>query len=169
MSSLSSLCYGQRYLNPTTRVFSSVQTRHMNIIIVWLIGAALLLTILVILVAIVMRAVYPSRECDATSHDSTIATLYRQCARWAVASTQDRSEVIGLLHANYAAGYLWAIKDVATSDDFRRVTGEDMLEFEKKITRIQDGATRRLVEKCSAVIPITDTGLLEAMYYRPPR
>ena len=40
-----------------------------------------------------------------------INTLIRQAARWSVAAQQDESPIIALLHANYGAGYLWALKD----------------------------------------------------------
>lgn len=98
--------------------------------------------------------------------DTIVRTLYRQSARWAVASDQDDNEVIRLLHANYATGYLWAIKDIASSEDFKRATGEDFLQFEQKIVGIQDRATRILAERCKAVIPIQDPSLLKAMYIK---
>lgn len=108
------------------------------------------------------------RGGGAASFSEIVGTLYRQCARWAVAAEQDRSEVIAVLHANYAAGYLWAIKDIATTDEFKRVTGADWLTFERKIVAIQDAAARRLVGRCSAVVPIADADLTAAMYYRAP-
>ena len=60
-----------------------------------------------------------------------IRTLYRQTARWGVASVQDDSELIRTLHANYATGYLWAIKDIISADEFKDITGVELAEFEK--------------------------------------
>lgn len=94
----------------------------------------------------------------------TIKILYRQCARWAVAAQQDASDIIRVLHANYATGYLWALKDIASSEDFQKATGEDFLRFEQRIVAIQDDATRRLVKKCSEVAPTMDDVMLKAVY-----
>lgn len=103
-----------------------------------------------------------------TRRDGTMARvvdiLYRQCARWAVASQQDKSDIIAVLHANYAAGYLWSIKDIVPTDEFQRITGADFLEFEKRIVKIQDDATRRLVRRCRSAAPVSDQELLDAIY-----
>ena len=96
--------------------------------------------------------------------DNIIRTLYRQCGRWAIASIQDDSEVIRTLHANYATGYLWAIKDIASTSDFKRATGQDFLEFESKIVKIQDLSTKMLVTKCPNLVAVDDEVLLKAVY-----
>lgn len=106
------------------------------------------------------------KRSSVNSYTNIIETLYRQCARWAVASDQDDNDIIRLLHANYATGYLWAIKDIVSTDEFKNITGKDFLSFEKKITAIQDEATQRVVSKCKASIPTSDKQLLDAIYYR---
>ena len=100
----------------------------------------------------------------SNADDETIRLLYRQAARYSVASMQDASEVIQVLHANYAMGYLLALKDLATGEDFERVTGEDLLVFERKIARIQDEATKRLVGDRPDLVPLEDETLLKAIY-----
>jgi hypothetical protein len=99
--------------------------------------------------------------------DRKINILYRQSARYAVASMQDDSDIIRILHSNYAAGYLWAIKDIATTNEFKRATGEDLLEFEKKIVAIQDEATFKLITECKSLLPLEDPMLVRAMYSAP--
>ena len=74
--------------------------------------------------------------------------LIRQCARWAVASEQDKSPLIALLHANYAAGYLWALKDIVSDVEIKQHTNIDILDFEKKIVNIQDIATKKVSSAC---------------------
>ena len=98
--------------------------------------------------------------------EKSIRVLYRQCARWAAAALQDESEMIALLHANYAAGYLWSIKDIVSSNEFEEITGVEFLEFENKIVEIQDQATKRMIKKCPDLIFIKDKILLAAMYSR---
>ena len=97
--------------------------------------------------------------------DEGIRTLYRQTARYAVASTQDDSPVIQALHANYAMGYLMALKDISEPDQFRRVTGINLVTFERKVAQVQDAATLGLVADSPNLIPEQDPVLLKAMYY----
>jgi len=98
------------------------------------------------------------------SLEKQIRILYRQTARYAVASLQDESPVVKSLHANYAMGYLMALKDLATTGEFARATGDNLLSFERKIASIQDASTVNLVGDCPDLIPNEDPGLLRAMY-----
>lgn len=98
--------------------------------------------------------------------DNAILVLYRQTARWAAASIQDDSEMIRLLHANYAAGYLWSLKDIVSTEEFKRITGEDFLTLENKIVSIQDIASKKMVDKCKPLIFAEDPILFKAIYSR---
>jgi len=82
-----------------------------------------------------------------------IHKLSRQAARWAVAAQQDKSPLIAILHANYAAGYLWALKDIATDSDIKRVTGIDLNTFENEIVTIQENATKKVIRSCPNFAP----------------
>lgn len=77
-----------------------------------------------------------------------IRTLVRQASRWSAASEQDKSVAIALLHANYGAGFLWALKDIATDNEIQNATGLDIIQFTKTITDIQDKATQNLSKRC---------------------
>lgn len=125
---------------------------------------AIIYTILIILLLFIIG--YATRFLRSRNHTvrNIVSILYRQCARWAVAAEQDDAEIIRVLHANYATGYLWAIKDIVSSQEFYDITGEDFLEFERKIVAIQDNATQQLVNKCSESAPIVDPTLLKAIY-----
>jgi hypothetical protein len=113
-----------------------------------------------LLVLIVLWLVMERQQGAAPS----VKVLYRQAARYAVASSQDEAPVIKVLHANYAMGYLMAIKDIVTASEFKMATGKDLMNFEQEIARIQDGATLSLVEICPNLKPKEDPELLEAMY-----
>lgn len=93
-----------------------------------------------------------------------LPVLYRQSARYAVAASQDEQPVIAVLHSNYAMGYLLAIKDLVTAEEFKRATGKDLLNFEQELARIQDRATLKLVGACPGLVPGENPTLLEAMY-----
>lgn len=127
-------------------------------------GCAVLIILLAVSLIVVIVTRWGKGNSDHQTMSRVVDILYRQCARWAVAAQQDENEVIAVLHANYAAGYLWAIKDIVSTDEFKSITGEDFLEFEGKIVKIQDTATRRLVQACRTVVPVKDTDLLNAIY-----
>jgi hypothetical protein len=119
--------------------------------------AVLILFLVLVLVFVLL---VPQRS----DSNKQIRILYRQTARYAVASLQDESPVIKSLHANYAMGYLMALKDLATTDQFARATGDNLLSFERKIAGIQDASTVNLVGDCPDLIPDVDPVLLRAMY-----
>jgi hypothetical protein len=106
------------------------------------------------------------RNDKKSKFDNAIMILYRQTARWAAASIQDDSELIRLLHANYSAGYLWSLKDIVSTEEFKRITGEDFLTLESKIVSIQDTATKMIVDKCKPLIFVEEPLLFKAMYSR---
>lgn len=118
----------------------------------------------IIIIGLVFILFFVFRKVS-NADDETIRTLYRQAARYSVASIQDASEVIQVLHANYAMGYLLALKDIASGEDFKRVTGEDLLTFERTIAKVQDEATRRLVRQRSDLVPLEEPTLLKAIYF----
>ena len=135
------------------------------------IGAAMKYNILIILALILLLVailyVWNSRiNSKNGTMERVVRILYRQCGRWAVAAEQDKSEIIAVLHANYAAGYLWAMKDIVSTDRFKEITGVDFLGFEAKIVKVQDDATRRLVNRCKALVPVSDEEILAAIYGR---
>ena len=119
---------------------------------------------LLILFLVLVFVVFVLLRPTSSDSDKQIRILYRQTARYAVASLQDESPVIKSLHANYAMGYLMALKDLATTEQFARATGDNLLSFERKIAGIQDASTVNLVGDCPDLIPDEDPGLLRAMY-----
>lgn len=103
----------------------------------------IIITVLVIITCIqLLNYSKPRRQEDV------IKTIIRGSARWASASLQDKSPMIAVLHANYAAGYLWALKDSFSDMDIQRASGVDIIEFQKKITGVQDKSTRFMINSC---------------------
>jgi hypothetical protein len=79
--------------------------------------------------------------------------LVRQAARWSTAAKQDKNSMIAVLHANYGAGYLWALKDIIKTDIIEKKTGIDMMKFENEIIKIQDEATQKMAQLCPEYAP----------------
>ena len=124
----------------------------------------ILLTILLTIILILGINTMNYTPINNYRFENSIRKLYRQTSRWAAAAIQDDSEIIRVLHANYATGYLWAIKDIVSNTEFKHITGEDLLLFENKIVKIQDDSTIRLINKCKSLIFAKEPILFKAMY-----
>lgn len=88
-----------------------------------------------------------------------INTIIRGCARWAAASLQDKSPLVAVLHANYASGYLWALRDTFSDEEIKRSSGVNIIQFQKRITDIQDIATKSMISVCPKYASDIDTYL----------
>lgn len=99
---------------------------------------------LLIIIMVLLFALCKSKE--GTRHQNDIEELVRQTSRWAVASQQDKSPMIALLHANYAAGYLQALELIGTENEIDAVTNLENLR--KKVYRTQDKAAQKVLFTC---------------------
>ena len=61
--------------------------------------------------------------------------------------------MIAILHANYGAGYLWALKDIATDNEIERIGKINILQFRDEIVKVQDEATLKMVKRCPNFAP----------------
>jgi len=92
-------------------------------------------------------------KAEQIPYDKMLKILTRQAARWATAANQDKNAMIAVLHANYGAAYLFAIKDIATAAQIRAATGIDPARFEEQILAAQDAATRKMAGLCPKYAP----------------
>ncbi len=93
---------------------------------------------------------------NTKSHmNNIIKKLVRQAARWSTAAVQDESSMIAVLHANYGAGYLWSLKDIATDSEIETATGINIKKFENEIVKAQDYATKKMIRVCPKFAPKT--------------
>ena len=93
--------------------------------------------------------------------NKAIEKLVRQSARYAVAAQQDESPVIAILHANYAAAYFYALKDIASESQIHNATGIDVKKFKEHVTNGQDMVTRKTSEKCPEFVGEVDIYLAQ--------
>ena len=93
--------------------------------------------------------------------NKSIEKLVRQSARYAVAAQQDASPVIAILHANYAAAYFYALKDIASDSQIHNATGIDVKKFREHVTNVQDMVTKRTSEKCPEFVGEVDIYLAQ--------
>jgi len=82
-----------------------------------------------------------------------IQVLVRQSARWSTAAKNDMNPLIAVMHANYGAGYLWALKDIATPEEVKTATGVDFLKLQAEIVKVQDNTTLALAKVCPEYAP----------------
>lgn len=111
-----------------------------------------MLKVVLILIVIVL-AVYWYGTINCVDKNEIIRSLLVQSSRWSTASFQDRNPVIAVLHANYGAGYLWAMNDIASADEIEKASGIDYNTFRKHVTDIQRDATQRLIRECPNIAP----------------
>lgn len=112
--------------------------------------------ILGIIIGIIINN-YINKNNNQYNYENIIKTLLRQTYRWALASGQDISPIVSLLHANYAAGYWWALKDIASDSDIEKIIKINVKETEKKITLTQDLATKKVTNACPQFLNNVDT------------
>lgn len=105
------------------------------------------ISVVIILGIIFLLCHYYKKQSYCSYHkDMQIQGLIRQAARWSVASQQDKSPMISLLHANYGAGYLQALELIATENEINRFANLQRLRM--KIYGTQDKAARRVMKTC---------------------
>ena len=92
---------------------------------------------------------------------SSIEKLIRQSARYATAAQQDKSPVIAVLHANYAAAYLYAVNDISSNSQIHNATGIDVKKFSEHVTNVQDMVTKKTTETCPEFAGNVDIYLAE--------
>jgi|SRR5271154_6424002 len=115
---------------------------------------------IIIIIIIIIGLLFFYSTNAPNDKTNIIKTLVRQAARWSIAAKQDTNVMIAVLHANYGAGYLWALQDIATDSEITQATGIDVLKFKNDITSIQDGATLKLAQLCPKFIPSNDPYLV---------
>ena len=115
--------------------------------------------ILLLLSIVIFILVIRNQTPEITNRDLLIKQLVRQASRWSVASEQDKSPLISLLHANYGVAYSSIVRDIATDDEIKSVTGINVIDFQRKISDIQDKATQNAVAVCPSFIGNMDLQL----------
>jgi hypothetical protein len=84
------------------------------------------------------------RKPDLTEQ---VRLMTKKCARWATTAQQDTSPYLSVMHANFAMGYLYALKDIATPQQIHRITGIDFVTFEKHILNLQESINQKLLKQ----------------------
>lgn len=92
---------------------------------------------------LVILVLFLNRNNTRRSNKKSLETLVRQSARYATAAQQDATPLIAVLHANYAAAYLYAATDIATDSEIHTATGVDVVTFKEHIVNVQDMVTKR--------------------------
>ena len=100
--------------------------------------------ILVIISVIVSKFIHKTNN----KNENKIRSILRGSSRFSLASLQDKSPLIALLHANYGTGYFWALRDAFTDKEIYDTTGLNIQEYQKKITDIQDSVTKNVIKLC---------------------
>jgi hypothetical protein len=117
-----------------------------------------ILTIIIDGYLLVQWILQPEDILMNTEKQNMLSTLIRQSSRWTMAAKQDLSPLIKVLHSNYGAGYLWAMKDIFTEKEINSAMGSEELrkKFEYETIKMQDESTRAAVKECPDFTPALD-------------
>ena len=106
----------------------------------------------IIITLIILIIIYVINNISKNNFDKEksyiIKIILRQSARWSTAAQQDENPMVAVLHANYGAGYLWALKDVFSDREIEDFGHIDILKFRDEITKVQDEATVKMIKVC---------------------
>ena len=102
--------------------------------------------LLIIILLVFLTNNHKKKTSYTTEKKKQTQALIRQIARWTVASQQDTSPMIALLHANYAAGYLQALELITTEQEINQFSS--LQELRKQVYQTQDKAARQVVASC---------------------
>lgn len=111
---------------------------------------------MIIIILLIVLFIAYRRQCGV--NPKHVRVLLRASARYAIAALQDLNVAIAVLHANYAAGYLWALSDIATTSEIEAMSGINWKRFRNTIIDIQDMVTKRLSKACPSYISLVGDG-----------
>ena len=121
----------------------------------------LILMLIIIIFIIICINLNSKSNSNSNDKNKIIQTLIRQAARWSSASQQDNSPLIAFLHANYGIGYIEALQDISSTQEIKKATGIDFIEFKNKIKSIQDSAAKKVTQSCPQFTGNVDKYLLK--------
>jgi hypothetical protein len=82
---------------------------------------------------LILLVKYYSNNSNVIKDKFNIQKLIRQTARWATAADQDTNPYIKNLHANYAMGYLMALKEIYTESEINLYGNIDIRKLDSEI------------------------------------
>ena len=114
------------------------------------IGIWLIIIVTLIIDGYLLMSWFSVKESFKNDRNNMIKKLVRQISRWSVASRQDKNNLIAVLHANYGAGYLYAMQTLFSDKEIEKVLGSEEIrkQLEEKVIEIQDKATKKAVKDC---------------------
>lgn len=75
-----------------------------------------------------------------------IMALWRGASRFHFASLQDKNPVVAARHNGYAVALIDALRDIASEEEVRKVTGESARKLRSQIIAIQDKLEGEAIE-----------------------
>jgi type II secretory pathway pseudopilin PulG len=108
----------------------------------------MIVIVILLLIIIIILILFTQQRKYSLQTKEIVNTLLRQSARWSVASEQDQNPLISNLHANYGAGYWWALKDISSNDEIHDITGIDVRQFENLIKLNQYKSVMKALKNC---------------------
>ena len=104
--------------------------------------------------SIIIIFAYDIRFCSPSpTAAEMIEKLTRQAYRWYIASKQDEHPLVKILHANYAVGYVDALRTIAPDETVDKITKLHISKLADAASAEQDKALVMLASGCPELIP----------------
>lgn len=117
----------------------------------WLIACAVLAV--VVLVCILAKVATGVRNPVARETIAQSGVLLQAAERWSTEARQDGNPVIALMHACYAKAFASALRRVLSDDQIQRAHGVSMVQFEQKLTGIEEKALANIRSAAPDLLP----------------
>lgn len=106
----------------------------------------IIISIVLLNIGVLIYLLYHKTTSCSQLKKMQVQALIRQSSRWAIASQQDKSPMVSVLHANYAAGYLQALELIATEKEINEFVNLQHLRM--KVYSTQDKAVMKAISAC---------------------
>ena len=133
-------------MSPTSDFWNSSKTFYVPLAYLVAAGVVVVLVCLVALSKWSASTAGPGKQTQ-----DAILRLVNQASQWSVASAQDSSLLLRLIHANYAVAYLRAAKLLASEIEIKRITSINVFELQKALEDQQADEIRLLASECPAL------------------
>jgi hypothetical protein len=78
-----------------------------------------------------------------------INALSKQAAEFAISSKKDNNAIRSLVMADYAVSNLLSLKNVASNEEIKAITGIEFSQLQEEIVAIQDAAIKKITLMCT--------------------
>lgn len=89
----------------------------------------------------------------------TAGRMLRAARKWNTAATQDKNDLLALMHHGHAKAYLHAVRDMMPDGEIARVYSVDAKKLLQSIEKTEQKLYRRIAQKSPGLVPKGETNV----------